>query len=259
MFSQRPQGGVSLCVHANVDRCMQHFALACVSVLALGRIAHQLEQRHSGLLPDPNVRTRIASCSLFGLAARWLGMAVDGMALPLMMLFRRPSESLYAHTDDDYNGFSWNFYLRGQCTGGECMGSRLQVASGGSGGAVASMPTDPLVHDKLVAVAFNTQRSLHFVMSAEGSEDGPQPDFLRMIGYDNKWSVGRIMQEGPVGLRYAPRNPTPRGAIACPQCRRCILCPSVDPQAWQEHFGLAIQRAAGVAQQCAECMQGSVV
>ena len=176
-----------------------------------------------------------------------------------MMLFRRPSVSLYAHTDDDYNGFSWNFYLRGQCTGGECMGSRLQVASGGSGGAVASVPTDPLVHDKLVAVAFNTQRSLHFVMSAEGSEDGPQPDFLRMIGYDNKWSVGRIMQEGPVGLRYAPRNPTPRGAIACPQCRRCIPCPSVDPQAWQEHFGLAIQRAAGVAQQCAECMQGSVV
>ena len=121
------------------------------------------------------------------------------------------------------------------------------------------VPTDPLTRGQVVAVAFNTQRSLHFVMSAEGSEDGPQLDFMRMIGYDNKWCVGRLMQEGPVGLRYAPRVPIPRGAIACPQCRRSIPCPSVDAHAWQEHFGLAVQRAAGVPERCSVCMQGSVI
>ena len=255
----RGGGGTSLCVHANVDYCMPEFALACVSVLGLGRMAHGLEQRHRSLIPDPSVRARIATCSLFGLAARWLGMPVEGMALPLMMLVRRASEGLPAHTDDDYDSYSWNYYFRGQCTGGECKGSRLVVTSGGDGGALAMVPTDPLTKTQMVAVAFNTQRSLHFVMSAEGSEDGPCPDFMRMIGYDNKWSVGRLMQLKQVGVRYAPRDPMPREATACPRCRRNIVCPSVDPRAWQEHFGMAVQRAAGQPQRCAVCMVGCVI
>ena len=121
------------------------------------------------------------------------------------------------------------------------------------------VPTDPLTKTQMVAVAFNTQRSLHFVMSAEGSEDGPCPDFMRMIGYDNKWSVGRLMQLKQVGVRYAPRDPMPREATACPRCRRNIVCPSVDPRAWQEHFGMAVQRAAGQPQRCAVCMVGCVI
>ena len=164
--------------------------------------------------------SRHAPCSAY-IAARWLGVPVDGLALPLMMLMRRASKGLHAHTDDDYDSYSWKYYFRGQCTGGECMGSRLVVASGGDGGALAMVPTDPMTRGQMVAVAFNTQRSLHFVMSAEGSEDGPCPDFLH--------THDRLRQQVVCGSAHAGGSGGPEVCPAGPDPPWCDCMPAVPP------------------------------
>ena len=75
------------------------------------------------------------------------------------------------------------------------------------------------------------------------------------IPFDNVWLASKILGEGLVGVRLAPREPLVRDAIVCSVCGLHVGSPAEDPAYWVNQFGAAVQCAVGApAFTCYDCI-----
>ena len=95
----------------------------------------------------------------------------------------------------------------------------------------------------------------HWVESEPGTEGRGDEGFIRYIPFD-RWLASKILGEGLVGVRLAPREPLVRDAIVCSVCGLHVGSPAENPAYWVNQFGAAVQCAVGApAFTCYDCMR----
>ena len=149
------------------------------------------------------------------------------------------------------------YYARAAEGSRETGGARLFLCSSAFGGDVAEIPTDLCNNTSGLLVSFDPASQLHWVDSAEGAESPCDPDFLRDLCFNNRWLAGALGGDLPRGVRMAPACPLFREPVQCSRCEAWVASPSVSAQGWLDHFGFAVQSAAGRAPVCMQCSRQS--
>ena len=69
--------------------------------------------------------------------------------------------------------------------------------------------------------------------------------------------AGALGGDLPRGVRMAPACPLFREPVQCSRCEAWVASPSVSAQGWLDHFGFAVQSAAGGVCACLHAVQPS--
>ena len=143
------------------------------------------------------------------------------------------------------------------CTAGHTLRAAVLMEADQRLGDVAEIPTDLCNNTSGLLVSFDPASQLHWVDSAEGAESPCDPDFLRDLCFNNRWLAGALGGDLPRGVRMAPACPLFREPVQCSRCEAWVASPSVSAQGWLDHFGFAVQSAAGRAPVCMQCSRQS--
>ena len=201
-------------------------------------------------------RWPITVISLLGITGVFMGVDPSTFSANLAGTLRALNDYLPAHTDPDGHWEVTNLYFRGTAPGPQRQGCVLHVADGSRGGRVSTHPTDPGNPMRVRQVDFCPTEVLHWVESQPGTEAHRDEGSIRYIPFDNVWLASKILGEGSVGVRLAPREPLVRDAIVCSMCGLHVGSPADNPAYWVNQFGAAVQRAVGApAFTCYDCMR----
>jgi hypothetical protein len=195
-----------------------------------------------------------------GLAAIFLKVNPGLVHAPFSLVLRGCTDWLPAHVDPDVSMLTPHYYVAGAGKSRRvpAAGCAVFVGSERLGGQVAEVDTDAQEGDLLI-VGFNPTKQLHWVDSRGGA--AVDKTGLRVIPYNPSWACEKVLKAmtDPYAphayVRLAPLNPKNRNPIRCTYCKRFVGCPTIHPKEWVEHFGCAVQAAAGRRFECISCCE----
>ena len=247
-------------LNEKMDEELERYAAVLYYVVQLHRLGRSCQ-----LVSDP-LRCRAASfdgdqravaqTSLLWFIAIFAGIDPDTVDCSLAGALRGQTANLPAHVDQDAPYPSTNYYIRGRPSTqshGEVQGNRIVLCSTKTGGQVLEACTDP-GPGRVLLLELRAYEQLHWVESAPGTEGLRDEGFVRDIPFDNRWQVGRLLNERSYrGVRLAPSSPKERSPITCSQCDTSFGSPATDASTWVNHLGAKMHEYLGRDFVCWDC------